>query len=117
VVEDDPFVRTFAVATVESLGYDTISATDGRDAIAKLTDNKDVDILFSDIVMPGGLNGLDLAEKARDIQPEIKVLLTSGYSLDTLVARGRMRADTAILQKPYQKSDLAQRLNDLCQDE
>ena len=115
VVEDDPFVRTFAVATVESLGYEAISATDGHDAITKLTGHKPIDVLFSDIVMPGGLNGLDLAEKSRDLKPDIRVLLTSGYSLDTLVARGRVQADTAILQKPYQKSDLAQRLHKLLQ--
>jgi len=115
VVEDDPFVRTFAVATLESLGYEAISATDGHDAITKLTGHKPIDVLFSDIVMPGGLNGLDLAEKSRDLKPNIRVLLTSGYSLDTLVARGRVQADTAILQKPYQKSDLAQRLHKLLQ--
>jgi PAS domain S-box-containing protein len=107
VTEDDPFVRSYAVASLEGLGYEVITASDSREAVTKLADGADPDILFTDIVMPGGINGWELAQEARKLRPGLKVLLTSGYALDTLVASGRLSADTPILHKPYRRADLA----------
>jgi CheY-like chemotaxis protein len=117
VVEDDPFVRAYAVANVESLGYSVIAAIDGRDALTRLKENLEIDILFSDVVMPGGVNGLELAKSALNLRPELKVLLTSGYGLETLAERGELKPSTKVLHKPYRRTDLAERLMELERDE
>jgi CheY-like chemotaxis protein len=89
IVEDDPFVRSYAVMGLESLGYSAAAAVDGADALQKLRTNSHVDILFADIVMPGGSNGWELADLARQLRPGLPVLLTSGYALETLAKQGR----------------------------
>jgi CheY-like chemotaxis protein len=66
--------------------------------------------MFSDVVMPGGTNGWELVDRATAARPDLKVLLTSGYALETLGARGLLPAGTAFLNKPYRKTDLAKRL-------
>jgi len=112
VTEDDPFVRSYAVACLEGLGYTVVTAGDSREAIARLADGANPDILFTDIVMPGGINGWELAQEARKIRPGLKVLLTSGYALDTLIASGRLSATMPILNKPYRRADLARSLRE-----
>jgi len=113
VVEDDPFVRTYSIKSVESLGYSVISAVDANDALQKLRADIPVDILFTDIVMPGGINGWELTDLARQLRPGLPVLLTSGYALETLVKHGRLRAGAVVLTKPYRKADLARRLREV----
>ena len=113
VVEDDPFVRSYSISKVESLGYTVIAAVDGNDALQKLRSDMSIDILFTDIVMPGGINGWELAELARHLRPNLPVLLTSGYALETLVKHGRLRAGAVVLTKPYRKADLARRLREV----
>jgi CheY-like chemotaxis protein len=110
VVEDDLFVRGYAVGILEGLGYRVLTAVDGRDALAKLNQGIRVDLLFSDVVMPGGINGWDLAAQARQQRPGLKVLLTSGYSLETLASRCNHGSELVVLDKPYRKADLARRL-------
>jgi len=112
VAEDDPFVRSYAVTCLSSLGYRVIEAVDGREALQKLNDGAHADLLFTDVVMPGGLNGWELAERARQIRPGLKVLLTSGYALETLAERGRLPDGVIILNKPYRKAELAKRLRE-----
>jgi PAS domain S-box-containing protein len=112
VAEDDPFVRSYAVTCLSSLGYRVIEAIDGREALHKLTEGAEADILFTDVVMPGGINGWELAERARQIRPGLKVLLTSGYALETLAERGRLPKGAVILNKPYRKAELARRLRE-----
>jgi len=113
VVEDDFFVRNFAVSTLEGLGYSVVPANDAQGALARLNQGDKIDILFTDIVMPGSMNGLQLAERAKQIRPGIKILLTSGYALETLAARGRLPEGVTILNKPYRKADLTKRLSDV----
>jgi PAS domain S-box-containing protein len=113
VVEDDPFVRTYSIKSLESLGYSVISAVDGNDALQKLRADIPVDILFTDIVMPGGINGWELTDLARQLRPGLPVLLTSGYALETLVKHGRLRAGAVVLTKPYRKAELARRLREV----
>ena len=117
VVEDDPFVRGYAVATLEALGYRVMTAHDGREALVRLTQTDAPNVLFSDVVMPGGISGLELAERALAVRPGIKVLLTSGYSQETLVARNQAASLFPILSKPYRKADLARRLRDILDPE
>ncbi|MDO8288521.1 MAG: PAS domain S-box protein [Parvibaculum sp.] len=110
IAEDDDFVRAYAVTCLESLGYKVISASGGHEALALLSQGSEPDVLFTDIVMPGGMNGLELTEHARKLRPDLKVLLTSGYALDALTSRGRIDIGTAVLHKPYRKAALAQHL-------
>ncbi len=113
VTEDDPFVRAYVVSAIEELGYRVIAAEDAREALTQLTQGAEVDVLFTDIVMPGGMNGWELAERAQQIRPALRLLFTSGYALETLVARGRIHPGTAILNKPYRRPELARRLREV----
>lgn len=113
VVEDDPFVRSYSISRVQSLGYAVVAAVDGNDALQKLRADIPIDILFTDIVMPGGINGWELADLARQLRPGLPVLLTSGYALETLIKHGRLRAGAVVLTKPYRKDDLARRLREV----
>jgi len=112
IVEDDPFVRSYAVMSLQSLGYRVTAAVDGNDALQKLGTEMHVDLLFTDIVMPGGINGWELADLARKARPQLRILLTSGYALETLTAQGHLRDGSAILAKPYRKAELARRLRE-----
>ena len=113
VVEDDPFVRTHAVTSLESFGYKVLTATHGHEAIEKLGNNPSINVLFTDVVMPGGMSGWELAEQTQKLRPDIKILLTSGYPAETLSARGRHNADLPLLNKPYRKGDLGCRLREI----
>jgi signal transduction histidine kinase len=112
IVEDDPFVRSYAVMSLQTLGYQVIAAVDGREAMQKLQTGMHIDLLFTDIVMPGGVNGWELAGLARKTRPDLRVLLTSGYALETLAANGHLQDGSAILSKPYRKAELARRLRE-----
>ncbi|MGE0424970.1 MAG: PAS domain S-box protein [Reyranellaceae bacterium] len=110
VVEDDPFVRAYAISCLESLGYRVTPAENAREAERLLAQGVAVDLIFSDVVMPGGMSGWDLAERARALRPDVKVLLTSGHPLETLQTHSRALATEAILNKPYRKAELARRV-------
>jgi CheY-like chemotaxis protein len=112
VVEDDPFVRSYVMTRVQSLGYSVVTAVDGNDALQKLRADISIDILFTDIVMPGGINGWELADLARQLRPGLPALFTSGYALETLAKHGRLRAGAIVLTKPYRTADLALRLRE-----
>jgi len=112
IAEDDPFVRSSAIRRVESLGYRVVAAINGKEALQRLRTDPSIDMLFTDIVMPGGMSGWELADQARRIRPALPVLFTSGYALETLVEQGRAEAQAVVLTKPYRKAELAQRLRD-----
>ncbi|MDD1518331.1 PAS domain-containing sensor histidine kinase [Bradyrhizobium sp. WBAH42] len=112
IVEDDPFVRSSVIRRVEALGYRVVAAVNGKDALQQLQGDPGIDLLFTDIVMPGGMSGWDLADQARRLRPGLPVLFTSGYALETLVAQGHARPQSIVLTKPYRKVELAQRLRD-----
>jgi PAS domain S-box-containing protein len=116
VVEDNPKVRSLSVTRLRNLGFEVEEASDGDEAYAMLKDGLQVDVLFSDLVMPGKLNGYELAGKvARDF-PRIKVLLTSGYASD-VVTDGVVRAARhEILHKPFRQAELVRRLQSLWED-
>ena len=112
VAEDDPFVRSSVILRVESLGYKVVAAVNGNDAILKLRADPEIDMLFTDIVMPGGMSGWELAEQARHIRPGLPVVFTSGYAREALVEQGRAPAQSIILTKPYRKAELAELLRE-----
>ena len=97
---------------MEALGYRVVAAVNGQEALQRLRADPGIDMLFTDIVMPGGMSGWELADQARRIRPGLPVLFTSGYALETLVEQGRAQAEAVVLTKPYRKAELAQRLRD-----
>ena len=107
VVEDDALVTSYLVTSLTSLGYSVVAARDGSEALQKLRSEITIDLLFTDIIMPGRLKGWKLAELARECRPGLPVVLTSGYALETLVDRGSTAAELVVLTKPYRKSELA----------
>ncbi len=107
VVEDDPAVRKAAVRTLEGLGYQVRQAVDGKAALAVLHGPSHVDLLFTDMIMPNGISGQDLAKAARQLRPEMKVLLTSGYSEQFIAMRGDIDQAIPLLSKPYRREKLA----------
>lgn len=113
VVEDDHRVRATTVARVSDLGYTVLEAPDGRTALEVLNQNPAVELLFTDVVMPGGMMGGELAEEAKRLYPGIKVLLTSGYTEQAGIQAGALREGDALLKKPYRRPELAQKLRDV----
>jgi two-component system, NtrC family, sensor kinase len=110
VVEDDEAVLTMAVESLADLGYRVLVAHDGREALAIVNGPEKIDILFSDIIMPHGINGAQLAVEARRLRPGIKVLLTSGYTATALIGEHGLPAELPVLSKPYRRDELAAQL-------
>ncbi|WFU76167.1 ATP-binding protein [Bradyrhizobium sp. CB2312] len=113
VVEDDPLVQGYVIAQLGSLGYRTLAAGDGAAALALVDQGAKFDLLFTDIIMPGGMNGHELAEAVRLRRPGVRVLYTSGYTDDTIVHEGHLDAGVALLSKPYRKSELSQKIREV----
>jgi PAS domain S-box-containing protein len=107
VVEDDELVRNFVVTQLQSLGYKTIAAADSRAALRLADDGQPFDLLLTDVIMPGGINGRQLADEMVKRRPAIKVLYTSGYTENAIVHHGRLDRGVLLLAKPYRKSQLA----------
>jgi CheY-like chemotaxis protein len=107
VVEDDPDVAEVAIAVIESLGHDVERCADAGAALARMERVNDFDLVFSDIVMPGGMNGIELAEALQKLQPNLPVLLATGYS-NAALAPGALRFP--VLAKPYSVQELSRRI-------
>ncbi|MBX3707159.1 MAG: response regulator [Pseudomonadales bacterium] len=107
VVEDDDLVREHVLRQLAALGYRVTGASRGATALELLEAATDVDLLFTDVVMPGGMNGRQLAEAAKRIRPGIRVLFTSGYTENAIVHQGRLDRGVQLLNKPYRREDLA----------
>ncbi len=112
VVEDDARVRRVTVSRLLDAGYSVIEASNGTEALALCQENQDIALLFTDIVMPGGMAGDELAHKIRAMRPEIKVLFTSGYAEPTIAGR-ELAESGSWLKKPYTARQLAIRLREL----
>jgi signal transduction histidine kinase/CheY-like chemotaxis protein len=110
LVEDDPDVRQLAVTILSDLGYTVLEAGDGEGARAVLKDTPCVELLLSDVVLPGGMSGLILAEEARRRHGAIKVLFMSGYAESAVHGHDSWREDAELLNKPFRKNDLARRV-------
>jgi PAS domain S-box-containing protein len=110
VVEDDPAVREVPVSILRAQGYDIVEATDAVEAMARLRDGAPFDLLFTDIALPGGMSGVDIADAAKDIQPDIKVLYTTGYTENALVHRGNLEPGTNLVNKPYRRTELLEKV-------
>ena len=107
VVEDDPELRDLAADLLDFLGYRTMVAASGEAALAVLKAERGIDLIFTDLVMPGKLDGLALAAAARRLDPTVKIVFTSGF-LGHAALRQRLPArDEVFVQKPYRARDLA----------
>jgi CheY-like chemotaxis protein len=110
IVEDDALVREYVVTQISRLGYGTLAASNAAEALAIIDGPDRIDVLFTDVIMPGGMNGRQLASEALKRRPQLKVLYTSGYTENAIVHHGRLDAGVLLLPKPYIGSDLARML-------
>ncbi|WP_316170453.1 CHASE3 domain-containing protein [Bradyrhizobium sp. SZCCHNRI1058] len=108
VVEDDPLVRDFVLAQLQGLGYTTLVASQASEALAIAARNQPFDLLFTDVIMPGGISGRQLAETIMTTRPALPVLYTSGYTGDEMVENRQLVPDALLLTKPYRRAELAQ---------
>ncbi len=109
VVDDEPDVMDVAAALFRSIGYEVYTANNGFDALEILQRSTDIDVLFSDVMMPN-MNGIELATRARSLRPNMKILLASGYPLPALKAQHRDIGDFSFMTKPYRLAELAKKL-------
>ena len=107
VVEDDALVRRYVVTQIQSLGYNTLEASRASEALEIIDGPGHVDLLFTDVIMPGSMNGRQLVDTAIVRRPGLKTLFTSGYTENAIVHHGRLDTGVLLLAKPYRKSDLA----------
>jgi len=113
VVDDNSGVLEEAVEQLTRLGYDVVPASSGAEALALLEQHDDVELLFTDVVMPGEVAGRALAEKATELRPTLKVLFASGYFEGALVSKGELETDVQFLAKPYRMRELAQKIDEV----
>jgi CheY-like chemotaxis protein len=112
-VEDDAMVRQHTGRQIVGLGYAVVAAENAADALAQVDDGCVPDLLFTDVVMPGGMNGRQLALKLRERWPHLRVLYTSGYAQGQLTIDGVSVPPKYVLSKPYRRADLAAKLRDV----
>ena len=113
VVEDDPDVHKLVLGMVESLGYRTVAAVDGPSALEALELVGKVDLLFTDVVLPRGMNGAALAKAAQQRQSGLRVLYMSGYTRNAILHNGQLDEGVQLLTKPFRKAELAQKLREV----
>jgi CheY-like chemotaxis protein len=118
LVDDNPAVRKTASRQLIDLGHRVVEAEDATGALAILAQGEKIDLLFSDIIMPGGLSGFDLAAKAEKLYPSLKVLLVTGFAEAAVKTRAAQNganggAEIQLLNKPYRRQELAQRIREL----
>jgi PAS domain S-box-containing protein len=110
VVEDNEDVRNLTNLVLNGLGYRTVLAGDASTALDILNANTDIDVLFTDVVLPGGTNGFELAQQAYAMRPSLKILYTSGYTNNAIMQSGAADDSIVLIAKPYRKADLAQKM-------
>jgi signal transduction histidine kinase/ActR/RegA family two-component response regulator len=110
LVDDDDVVRTTVGLMLEDLGYTVLEASGGAEALAVLRRGDRIDLLFTDVVMPGPINGRQLADEARKLDPRVRILFTSGYTENAIIHHGRLDPGLELLSKPYTRDQLAAKL-------
>ncbi len=110
IVEDDALVRQYVVTQIKSLGYAALEAANAAEALTIIDADNSIDLLFTDVIMPGAMNGRQLADEAARRRPDLKTLFTSGYTENAIVHHGRLDSGVLLLAKPYRKSELAKML-------
>lgn len=113
VVEDDADVRAYSCETLRDLGYQVIEAENGRAGLQALDRHPAICVLFTDVGLPGGMNGRQLADEARKRRPDLKVLFTTGYARNAIVHDGRLDAGVELITKPFSQATLSAKLRDI----
>jgi CheY-like chemotaxis protein len=108
-------VRRLTRSRLEALGYAVVEAATGREALAMIG-RQPLDLVFTDLVMPGGMSGLDLCREIRERAPELRLLLTSGYSAELLDGEDVRRLGLRVLRKPYRQGELARTFRNVLDD-
>jgi CheY-like chemotaxis protein len=112
IVEDDVLLRNCVITQAQSLGHRTLAAGNASEALTIINQGEEIDLLFTDVMMPGSINGWQLAIEALNRRPSLKVLYTSGYAANTLVDDRHLDVDVLLLAKPYRKAELARMIRD-----
>jgi CheY-like chemotaxis protein len=110
VVEDNGVVRDHVVTQLKGLGYGVLQASEGAEALEILQQGQRIDLLFTDVVLSGGMGGREVAAAARERRPDIKILFTSGYTQNSIVHNGKLDPGVELLSKPYRREQLALKL-------
>lgn len=110
LVEDDPDVRSFSIEILDDLGYRALAAEDGTSALRLLDAHPETKLLFTDVVLPGGLNGRQLAEMAIIRHPDLRVLYTTGYAQNAIIDQGRLDPGVEVVFKPFRYAEVAAKL-------
>lgn len=113
VVEDDAMVRAFVQAALADSGYRVLVAEDGVQALGCLEKDGSIELLLTDVILPGGMNGRQLADAALQMRPDLQVLFMSGYTENAIVHHGRLDPGVNLLQKPFRRLDLVRRVHEL----
>ena len=113
VVEDEANVRAYSVEALRELGYVVIEASDGPSALRLLESETPVSLLFTDVVLPGGMTGAQVAARARELRPGLKVLFTTGYARNAIFHHGRLDKGVQLITKPFGLTDLAAKVRDI----
>jgi len=113
LAEDDDLVRAFATERLRAKGYDVVATASGPDALVALASMPAVDLLFTDVIMPGGMTGRQLADAVLELRPETPVLYASGYTENVIVHNDRLDAGVKLLAKPYSTKQLIERVGEL----
>jgi CheY-like chemotaxis protein len=106
-------VRTYTVDALRELGYRVLAAHDGPSAIQLLEKGVRIDLLFTDVVLPGGMTGAQVAVKARELYPDLKILFTTGYARNAIVHQGRLDKGVQLITKPFSFEDLSTKIRDV----
>ncbi|RYD86611.1 MAG: response regulator, partial [Sphingobacteriales bacterium] len=107
VVDDEQDILDNVAAILRDFGYRVLTASSADDAVTRLTEQIRIDLLFTDVIMPGEVSAIELAEKARALHPELRVLFTSGYTENAMIHNGRLDEGINLLSKPYGRAELA----------
>ncbi len=116
LVEDDEMVQEYARNQLITMGYTVLTAGSGPEAMDIVESDQAIDLLFTDVIMPGGMSGRDLADAAQEVRPDLKVLYTSGYTENAIVHHGRLDRDVHLLSKPYRRRDLVRQIQAALRD-
>jgi CheY-like chemotaxis protein len=113
LVEDDDEVRIHSAENLRELGYHVLEAHDGPSALRLLERHPRVDLLFTDVVLPGGMTGAQVAAQAKAMRETLKVLFTTGYARNAIIHHGRLDKGVELITKPFSFSDLAAKVRDI----
>ena len=117
VVDDEGLLRTLIVRVLQEYGYETLEAGDGAEALRWLREGRRIDLLVTDVGLPGGMNGRQVADAARGELPDLQVLFITGYAESALLGNGTLDTGMHIMAKPFEIDALARRVKDLIEGE